>query len=457
MPLLLVPDLNTVEQSDEHRHIFSRHFEVPSVPSVGEAQRGLVESHLDEFNRNNIPDVYAGSAATGELNLRSYLTAVSQHVIGIRTAVYEFAGASGGSSFVTQWFDTRTPGLLDSRDLFDSDDDWAEFREFVAQSATSDPEVVPESVTQLEDSWLDSVNFDAQGNATIEFDDYTIAPGSAGSIVVTVPAANIVPLLSPFGQMARTAAMNPVPRISAGLWGSARPGEPTQTTQVPGTEQRREPRNIDCSKTKCVALTFDDGPGPKTGKLLDELKKKNAAATFFVVGPNAKTRPELIERMIAEGHEVGNHTWSHRSLPALSPAQVRSEIDRTNEAISAAIDQPATLLRPPYGARNPTIDRLAQAPVILWDVDTLDWKHKNTGKVVDAAVSQTKPGSIVLMHDIHGSTVAAVPEILSRLKAKGYTFVTVTELLGKDKLNSGEAYSRTPLPTAGRSGTDEKK
>ena len=304
-------------------------------------------------------------------------------------------------------------------------------------------------MTQLEDSWLDSVNFDAQGNATIEFDDYTIAPGSAGSIVVTVPSANIIPLLSPFGLMARTAAMNPVPRIPAGFLGSARPGEPTQTARGSGRRARREPRNIDCSKTKCVALTFDDGPGPKTGKLLDELKKKNAAATFFVVGPNAKTRPEIIERMIAEGHEVGNHTWSHRSLPALSPAQVRSEIDRTNEAISAAIDQPATLLRPPYGARNPTTDRLAQAPVILWDVDTLDWKYKNTEKVVDAAVSQTKPGSIVLMHDIHSSTVAAVPEILSRLKAKGYTFVTVTELLGKDKLKSGETYSRAPLPTAG--------
>ena len=98
---------------------------------------------MEEFNRNNIPDVYAGSAATGELNLRSYLTAVSQHVIGIRTAVYEFAGASGGSSFVTQWFDTRTPGLLDSRDLFGSDDDWAEFREFVAQAATQRPRSHP--------------------------------------------------------------------------------------------------------------------------------------------------------------------------------------------------------------------------------------------------------------------------------------------------------------------------
>ncbi|MGL3807000.1 polysaccharide deacetylase family protein [Paeniglutamicibacter sp. R2-26] len=456
MPLYFIPELDTVEQSDEHRHVFTRHFEVPSLPSIGEAQRGLVESRMGSFNRNNNPDVYAGSAATGELNIRSYLTAVSQDVIGIRTTTYEFAGASGGNSVVTQWFNTRETGLLGSRELFGDDEDWAEFREFVAQTSTANPAVVPQNVTALEDSWLDSVNFDSQGNATVEFDDYTIAPGSEGSVVVTVPAANVVPLLSPFGMMARTAGMNPLPRIPAALLESARPADPGQAATEPETVVPL-PRSIDCSTSKCVALTFDDGPGPRTGKLLDELGKQDAAATFFVVGPNAKARPELVRRMVEEGHEVGNHSWSHRSLPALSPTQVRSEIDRTNDAISAAIGQPATLMRPPYGAHNPTSDRLAQAPVILWDVDTLDWKHRNSEKVVDAAVSQTRPGSIVLMHDIHGSTVAAVPEILTRLKAKGYTFVTVTELLGEDSLKSGKTYSRAPVPAPVRPKAGDKK
>lgn len=469
LPLFLVPDLKAIEQSDEHRHIFARHFEIPSVPAVGAAQLDLVESTMDGFTRGNTPDVYAGSAATGELNIRSYLVAVSPYVLGIGTTTYEFAGTSGGNGFLTQWFDTRKPGLLGSRDLFGSEDDWAEFREFVAQAATTNPVVLPESVSRLEESWLDSVRFDAQGNATIEFDDYTIAPGSAGSIVVTVPATNIIPLLSPFGLMARSAGMNPSQRMPGALpdaSASAEPSHPLQDSDVPTPErlsemlpsdQSAEPPRTDCSKAKCVALTFDDGPGAKTGKLLNDLKRENAVATFFVLGPNAKSHPKLIERMVDEGHEVGNHTWSHRSLSALSPVQIRSEIDRTNEAIFAAVEQPATLLRPPYGARNPTINRLARTPVILWDVDTMDWKHRNTGKVVETAVSQTKPGSIVLMHDIHETTVAAVPEIVSRLKAKGYAFVTVSELLGKDNLKSGETYFRAPLQEAIPAKDDGKK
>ncbi len=448
VPLSMVPDMSTVDQSDEHRHIFTQHFKVTSVPAVGEAQRGLVELAMGKFDQGNVPDVSAGLENSGELNIRSYLTAVSPNVLGIRTAAYQSVDSVGSNRFLTQWFDTRKGSVLGSRDLFDSADDWADFREFVAQTAASNPLIAPESVTQLEDAWLDSVNFDAQGNATVELDDAAITAGTAQSVVVTVSASNIIPLLSPFGLMARTAGMAPTPRlpaISAVPWGN--PEEP-EDPAVPAPPSGEE-KTVDCTKAKCVALTFDDGPGPKTGKLLYDLKKADAPATFFVVGPNAKTRPELLKRMIAEGHEVGNHTWTHRSLTALSPANIRSEIDRTNEVISAAIDQPATLLRPPYGAHNSTSDRLAQTPVILWDVDTLDWKHKNADKVVSSALSQTRPGSIVLMHDIHSTTVAAVPRILAGLKAKGYTFVTVTELLGKDKLKSGETYLRAPSTAKG--------
>lgn len=453
LPLLMVPDLNAVDQSDEHRHIFTRHFEVDSVPAVGHAQRNLVDPAIREFSQQNVQDVSAGSEPTGELNIRSYLTAASPQALGIRTAVYKNSGGTGSNSFTTQWFDTRKDALRGSRDLFDSNDDWADFREFVAQAAASNPHAAADGMSTLEEAWLDSVNFDDHGNATVEFDDSGMTPGTGESVVLTVPSANITPLLSPFGLMARTAAMAASPRIpslTAAPWPGAEGPEATAVTAP-------APRNIDCTKTKCVALTFDDGPGPKTGKLLDDLKKANAPSTFFVVGPNAKTRPGMLKRMIEEGHEVGNHSWTHRSLPALSSSAIRSEIDRTNEAISAAIDQPATLVRPPYGARNTTTDALSQAPVIIWDVDTLDWKSKNADKIASVALSQTRPGSIVLMHDIHSSTVAAVPRILSGLKAKGYTFVTVTELLGKENLKSGEAYSRAPLATKGSTKNGGKK
>ena len=461
LPLSLVPDLSAIDASDEHRHIFTRHFEVASVPSVGEAQRALVESSKREFSENNIQDVSTDAIVSGELNIRSKLSAVSAQILGIKTSTYEFAGASGGTSFVTQWFDTSKNTILSSRDLFGSDDQWADFREYVLQNATKNPEVIAEELSNMSDDLLDSVNFDRQGNARVVFDDYTIAAGSAGSISVEVPSANVLPLLSPLGLLARTAAVTPTPRTASSS--SVPPEQTLPTTKPPVSNaaiptapiQQRE--QVDCTKTKCVALTFDDGPGPKTGKLLDDLKKAEAPATFFVVGPNAKNQPELLQRMIAEGHEVGNHTWNHRSLPSLSSSKIRSEIDRTNEAIAEAIDEPASLMRPPYGAHNAISNRLAQAPVILWDVDTLDWKHRNADKVVEATISQTRPGSIVLMHDIHASTVAAVPRILSQLKAKGYTFVTVSELLGKDHLKSGETYSRAPLVGKGSAKNGGKK
>ncbi|WP_181149700.1 polysaccharide deacetylase family protein [Arthrobacter sp. MYb227] len=458
LPLSLIPDLHSVDQSDEDHHIFTRHFEVASLSSVGEAQRALIESKRVEFDRNNIQDVSAGSGISGELNIRSYLSAVSTHIIGIKTITYEFAGASGGNSFITQWFDTSNNTMHSSRDLFAGEEQWDDFREYVALAATKNPEVIAEDLVNMSNELLDSVNFDAQGNATIDFDDYSIAPGSAGSLTVTVPSQNVVPLLSPLGVLARNAAMSPAPRS---LISSVAPLlETLQSTESPASVSPPLPaktERVDCSKAKCVALTFDDGPGPKTGKLLDDLKKANAPATFFVVGPNAKNRPEILKRMIAEGHEVGNHTWNHRSLPSLNSAKIRSEIDRTNEAIAAAIGEPASLLRPPYGAHDSITDRLAQAPVILWDVDTLDWKYRNADKVVAETISQTRPGSIVLMHDIHASTVAAVPRILSQLKAKGYTFVTVSELLGKENLKSGETYSRAPSTGKGSAKNGGKK
>jgi peptidoglycan/xylan/chitin deacetylase (PgdA/CDA1 family) len=460
LPLFLVPDLNAVTATDEHRRIFTKHFEVSSVPAVARSQADLVTEQVDAFKSTNVPDVATGERPVAELNMRSHLTAVSTRVLGIRVNTYESTGAGAGTRYVTQWFTQDAPAALGTRDLFDSDEDWAQFKEFIAQAATADPRVFVGSLLDLDDAWLDSVNFDAHGNALVGFDDNSVGPGSAGPIVVKVVAEHVAALLSGFGTLARTAATSPSPRVQLGLLQDRASQAPeggaaaTSPESVPdagkeseGADRNRRPqRAVDCTAIKCVALTFDDGPGPKTGKLLDTLREGNAPSTFFVVGPNAKLRPEILARMVAEGHEVGNHTWNHRSLTSLSSAQIQREIDRTNAAIAKAVDQPATLMRPPYGAHNSISDRLASTPVILWDVDTLDWKHRNTEKVVDAAISQTTPGSIVLMHDIHSSTVAAVPKILAGLRAKGYTFVTVTELMGDSALKAGESYARGPQP-----------
>jgi len=183
-----------------------------------------------------------------------------------------------------------------------------------------------------------------------------------------------------------------------------------------------------------IALTFDDGPSEKlTPRLLDLLAQHHIHATFFVIGENVAQHPEIVKRAASEGHEIGNHSWSHPNLAKISDENVRSQIKRTEEAISGAIGARPVLLRPPYGSltarqKHFIHDELGYE-IVLWDVDPYDWKRPGPTVVTNRIVKETRPGSIVLSHDIHPGTIEAMPATLSELEAKGFKFVTVSELL----------------------------
>ncbi|MFI6182572.1 polysaccharide deacetylase family protein [Nonomuraea sp. NPDC051191] len=187
---------------------------------------------------------------------------------------------------------------------------------------------------------------------------------------------------------------------------------------------------VDCRKVKCVALTFDDGPGPYTGTLLRHLAKYQARATFFVVGRNVAAYPDVVRRTVGAGHELGNHTWSHPDLTRLTPAAIRSQLARTDRAVESATGVVPGLVRPPYGAMDRDVRRQARRPLVLWSVDTLDWAHRDSARVARVALKRVRPGSVILFHDIHPTTVKALPRVLKGLSARGYRFVTVGELFG---------------------------
>lgn len=187
-----------------------------------------------------------------------------------------------------------------------------------------------------------------------------------------------------------------------------------------------------------IAMTFDDGPsGPNTPRLLDLAAKKHIKLTFFLIGENAARYPQLVQRELAEGHQVGNHSYTHPDLAKMSDAAVQSEIQKTQDAIINAAGYRPILMRPPYGALTAR-QRLWVAnqfgfKIILWDVDPLDWKNPGPSVVAQRIIAATRPGSIILSHDIHSGTVDAMPVVFDTLLAQGFKFVTVSELLAMDK------------------------
>ncbi|MBA2271079.1 MAG: polysaccharide deacetylase family protein [Chthoniobacterales bacterium] len=183
-----------------------------------------------------------------------------------------------------------------------------------------------------------------------------------------------------------------------------------------------------------IAITFDDGPhGTLTPKLLDMLAARRLKATFFVVGECVAEFPEIVKRAAREGHEIASHSWSHPNLGKMSDDAVRSQLQKTDDAIKAAIGVRPALMRPPYGSITPRqkswIHETFGYKTIIWDVDPFDWKRPGPAVVRDRIVNQSKPGSIILAHDIHAATVEAMPATFDQLTAKGFKFVTVSELL----------------------------
>ena len=209
-----------------------------------------------------------------------------------------------------------------------------------------------------------------------------------------------------------------------------------------------------------IAMTFDDGPSGgstnNTNRLLDLAAKKHIKLTFFLIGENAAHYPQLVQRELAEGHQVGNHSYTHPDLAKMSDDAVRAEIRKTQDAIINASGYKPVIMRPPYGALTASqrlwVAREFGFKIILWDVDPLDWKRPGSDVVAHRIIAGARPGSIILSHDIHSATVDAMPQVFDTLLAKGFKFVTVSELIAMDKGAASKekkpAPAATPAPVA---------
>ncbi|WP_163651861.1 polysaccharide deacetylase family protein [Listeria sp. PSOL-1] len=191
---------------------------------------------------------------------------------------------------------------------------------------------------------------------------------------------------------------------------------------------------------KKIALTFDDGPNPKTTpKVLELLKKYHVKATFFVLGKAAKAHPDLVKEEYEAGHEIGNHSWDHPQLTKKSPEEVSSQILKTQFVIYQATGHFPDFVRPPYGAVHKDTAENIGIPIAQWSVDTMDWKLKKPPLITNQVKARAYDGAIVLMHDIHPFTFASLENTLKELKKQDYQFVTVSEML-KSQPQIGHQY-----------------
>ena len=201
----------------------------------------------------------------------------------------------------------------------------------------------------------------------------------------------------------------------------------------------------DVSDRKLIALTFDDGPSIYTPAILDAFKEVGGHGTFFLVGDRVEEYGDTVNREAEEGHDIGNHSYSHANLTKLSSSGLSEEIGKCSDIIMEVSGYTTTICRPTYGAKNDTVREFLKnnkMAGILWNIDTLDWKNRNRDTLYNTLMNDVSPGDIVLMHDLYESTKDGVTRAIKDLSAQGYEFVSVTELMDAYgiRLVDGEMY-----------------
>jgi len=249
----------------------------------------------------------------------------------------------------------------------------------------------------LTPSWEHFNRFAAANDSIIfYFNQGEIAPEDAGAAKISVPISYLNPILASDFQSDETSAA---------------------TILTP---------------KKKVALTFDDGPHPKvTKQILDTLDKYDAKATFFMLGKQVEKNKNIANEVLNRGHEIGNHSYNHPLLTKQSTSQVTWQVDHTSQIIYDVTGEYPTVFRPPYGAANQTVKSLVDVPVVLWTIDTYDWKYRDPNKILPFIQANLHDGAIILMHDIHQSTADGLEGVLAYLQEQGYECVTVSELLAE--------------------------
>ncbi|WP_405170242.1 polysaccharide deacetylase family protein [Paenibacillus sp. FSL H8-0280] len=364
-----------------------------------------------------------------ELNITVDTNKISDHLYSLVFTSYQItAGSANGQSIIKSFnIDTAENKILNLSDIMTYDKAAVDHIMSIVKEELKKQKNVHSYVFEAElqksmkntSEWKWSIG---NGVFTLYFNKYEIAAGVAGTVQVNIPLKSLHSYLKKdlTKKWNITYENNDEPKGK----------RPTQPPLDP--------------KGKYVALTFDDGPHPRvTPRVLKTLKEYNAKATFFMLGVQVEYYPDMAKKVAEAGHEIGNHSKSHPNLANMSLSEVRKQIIESYHQIKDATGEKPTLFRPPYGAMNESVKKVTKeqkTPIILWSVDSLDWKSRNAQAVNKEVAKNIRSGSIVLMHDIHASTADALPQMLKSLKKQGYQFVTVSQLLSLNESTGNGPY-----------------
>lgn len=407
-----------------------------------------LETRLEETVEQTVTDFALAHPGAEQITVDWEIIAAANDVIGIRLITEETGvrmtmeeadSTSPGDdpqprpSFETVWYDAAEGHVAKATELLDDQEAFEALVAIVADGLADVDELDVDSEHIVAVAHLfRSMGFNGDGDLVVEFAAGAIAAAESGRVYSVVEEEEAEPLLSDLGSRAAAAATTVDEEFAVSQHDPVSlAGNPDD---IPGQyPQPTTPVNCEDNETQCVALTFDDGPGDGTPDLLDTLAEYDAHATFFLTGQPVREHIPTVRRQYAEGHELANHTMTHPNLTELSTEDVQAETEPLQALLRREVGRTPDLMRPPYGATDDEVAEVMQEAgmaEIMWSVDTLDWEDRDADVVAERAIDGATDGSIILFHDIHSTTVEAVPEILAELQEEGYTLVTVTEMLG---------------------------
>ena len=434
-------DFDTVTEWNNEYELYVM-YPITKQGSIDKTARAKIDAYVTDFRA-----IVAAKPKGGkpyELNLIGSVNYASKTVINfVYKGSWYFGGSDSGKITVNALFDRTTGKEIQTADLFKNNS----YLQIVSDTARQTlPSILGKSYnkTRVEQGTTPTTGhfnqFEIVNDNTINIilEPGQVADKSVGTVKVPLALASLnddlnqdlVGKIFP-DYIAQVQAAEKKKAEEA----AAAARQAAEAAQGRGAQPLPANGNVDCNKAKCVALTFDDGPGPGTDTILDTLEQYNARATFMVVGSRVAAWSDELKREVAQGNDVGNHTWDHADLTNLSLADAAAEVNRTQQAVINVTGKRPFMVRPPYGSYNQAVLNTIGLPFILWSVDPNDWRDRDADIIYQRVMSAVQPGAIVLSHDIYPTTAAAYQRIIPDLISQGYTLVTVSNLLGINPAN----------------------